>query len=416
MNKKYKEYAGIALQAVVIFLLYGYVITFADEYVHDTLYRLNIPQKTRWMFLLVEVFSVYAGIVVPWKLVLQRSRTRKRLLAGVLPSDLTLSDAARDILRFPLFWIETLAILLPATYWPPVRHTLCEMIGLETDLVVLQYITAVLLFVLPMLAVYLYVEAKQRREWAQEWYHLDEGKLRRFREGELYEKKYYVKLAFNVLLYVLAMLMLPTVMTYLMAALNSLSAFAVILPQILIIAAVIVVCWFVGRLWRAMRRRKRFIKEIQSACDKYRFKFTYQFTFRSLFTCSCKTEFTVKTPKKTFTGCLLPVPGNTSKVYFSPYEDSYRMMRRILVVFYLMFPRHKLDLSALGNPGDGAERVIVLTRRPSGWVYGTEKGGQELDNGSVFGGKSGKVTLYEIEGFISAVEMEGIGRRTDLWQ
>jgi hypothetical protein len=416
MKNKYKEYSGIVLQAVVVFLLYGYVITSADEYVHTTLQRLNIPQKSEWMFLLVELISIYAGIAVPWKLVLQRSVLRKRHLAGLIPSDITLPEAARDILRYPLFWIEALSILLPTTYWPPVRQTLCDMIGLETDFVILQYITAVLLFVLPMLAVYLYVEAKQRREWAQEWYHLDEGKLRRFREGQTHEKKYYVKLGFNVVLYVLAMLMLPTLLVTMMAALSALSAFAVILPQILIILAVLIVCWLVTRYFRAYRRRKKFIREIQRACDQYRFKFTYEFTFWGLFTCRNRAEFTVKTPKKTFTGCLLPVPGNTSKVYFSPYEDSYRMMRRILVVFYLMFPRHKLKLDGLGSPKEDSEKVIVLTRRPSGWVYGTEKGGQPLDNGSVLVGKSGKATLYEIEGFISIVEMEGIGRRTDLWQ
>ena len=92
------------------------------------------------------------------------------------------------------------------------------------------------------------------------------------------------------------------------------------------------------------------------------------------------------------------------------------MMRRVLVVFYLMFPRHKLKLDELGSPKEDSEKVIVLTRRPSGWIYGNEKGGQPLDNGSVLVGKSGKATLYEIEGFISIVEMEGIGRRTDLWQ
>lgn len=413
--KKYKEYAGILLQSIVVFLLYGYVMTFTDEHVHATLSRLNIPQKREWMFLLTELISVYAGIVIPWKLVLQRSEVRKRLLVGVIPADIALADAAKEILQFPLFWIESLGILLPATYWKPVRQSLCSVIGLKTDLAVLQYVTAVLLFVLPMLAVYVYIEAKQRREWAQEWYHLDEGKLRRFREGKVHEKKYYVKLAFNVLLYMLAMLMLPTSMIYVMSVLNAFSVFAEILPQLLIIAAIIVVCWFVGRLCRAARRRKRFIKEVQSVCDKYRFKFSYHFTFWGLLTCTCQCEFVVKTPQKTFTGCLMPIPGNSSKVYFSPYDDSYRMMRRILVVFYLNFPRHKLDYSKLGESGEAVEKVIVLNRRPSGWVYGTEKGGGALDNGSVLVGKKETVTLYEIQGFASILSMEGKGRRTDLW-
>ena len=261
MKNKCKEYGGIVLQAVAVFLLYGYVITFTDEYVHTTLQRLNIPQKSEWMFLLVELISIYAGIAVPWKLVLQRSEIRKRKLAGLLASDLALWDAAKDILVFPLFWIEALSILIPALYFPPVRQSVCAMIGLQTDFVVLQYIAAVLLFVLPMLAVYVYIEAKQRLEWAQEWYHLDEGKLRRFREGQIHEKKYYVKLGFNVVLYVLAMLMLPTLLVTMMAALSALSAFSVILPQILIILAVLIVCWLATRYFRAYRRRKRFIRE-----------------------------------------------------------------------------------------------------------------------------------------------------------
>ena len=92
------------------------------------------------------------------------------------------------------------------------------------------------------------------------------------------------------------------------------------------------------------------------------------------------------------------------------------MIRRILVVFYITFPRHKLDLPAASCQNENIENVIVLTRRPTRWIYGTEKGGGALDNGSILIGKKGKVTLYEIKGFVSALSMEGKGRRNDLWR
>ncbi len=416
MKKNVKEYGMIVLRAVVIFLLYGYVMTFTNEYVAKTLHNLNLPVKTQWMFLLVRLVSMYAGIAVLWKFILQRSAIRKRLLAGVIPADLSYKDSAHATLGFRFFWIEALSILLPCACFLSVRQNVCDMVGLKTDSVLLQYTSAILLFVIPMILVFCHIEVQLRREWAREWYHLDEGKLRRFREGDVQEKKYYVKLAINLVLFLFAMLMLPTVMVYLMAALYAFSAFAEILPQICIIAILGVIFWFVIRVWRGMRRRKKFIRQVQDVCDQHKFKFTYHFTFWSLFAYSKKSEFTVKTPQKTFVGRLLPVPGRSSNVYFSPYEDAYRMIRRILAVFYISFPRHKLDLPAASCKNENTENVIVLTRRPTRWIYGTEKGGSALDNGSILIGKKGKVTLYEIEGFVSAVSMEDKGRRNDLWR
>lgn len=414
MKKALKEYGMIVLRAAVVFLLYGYIMTFTNEHVAKTLNNLNLPVKTQWMFLLVRLVSMYAGMTVVWKFILQRSAVRKRLLAGVIPADISYSDSLRATLGFWLFWVESLSILLPCASFLSVRQNVCEMVGVKTDWVILQYVLAVCLFVLPMILVFCHIEARLRREWAQEWYHLDEGKLRRFREGEVKEKNYYAKLLVNVLLYLVAMLMLPTVLTYLMAALHAFSAFGEILPQLCIIAVCFAAFWFVFRVCRGMRRRRIFIREAQEICDRYKFKFTYHFTFWSLFAYSKKSGFSVKTPNKTFAGRLLPVPGRSSNVYFSPYEDVYRMIRKVLVVFYIPFPRHKLKLDF--GKDEKTENVIVLTRRPVRWIYGTEKGGSALDNGSVLVGKNGQVTLYEIKGFAAALSMEGKGRRTDLWR
>jgi len=398
---------------VGIFLLYGYIMFYTDETVKRTLYGLSLPKESEWMFLVVELISMYVGIVVLWRLVLQRSVLRKRHLAGIIPADLSYKDSVRDTLCFRFFWIESLLILLPATYWTPVRENVCDMIGYKTDLVILQYIVSFFLFVLPMLLLFCHTEAQLRRLWAEEWYHLDEGQLRRFREGVVNEKKYYVKLVINILLYWFGMLLLPAGMTYLLAALNALSVFLVILPQVIAVLVTALVLWFLTRLWRSYRRRKKFIREIKEVCDKHKYKFTYRFSFKSLLVCTGKTEFTVTTDKKTFVGCLLPVPGKISRLYFSPHEDSYRFE---VFTFNVYFPKHKLDFAGLRAQKEDSEKVVVLTRRPSIWRLGNRKGGVTLDNGSVLGGQKGKVTVYDIAGFVSTLDMAGIRRHRDIWQ
>ena len=139
MKKTLKEYGMIVLRTVGIFLLYGYVMTFTNEYVAKTLHDLNLPVKSQWMFLLVRLASMYAGIAVLWKFILQRSSIRKRLLAGVIPADLSYKDSAHSTLGFRFFWIESLSVLLPCAYLLAVRQNVCDMVRLKTDSIVLQY-------------------------------------------------------------------------------------------------------------------------------------------------------------------------------------------------------------------------------------------------------------------------------------
>ncbi len=412
---KIKEYGRIALQTVGVVALYSIVLTVANEHVDNMFARLSLPKKSEWMFLSIKLLAMYLGIVVLWRLILQRSQNRKRHLAGLLPPDLSYKESVKGTLGFSFFWIESLAILLSCSALPAVRSNATAMLGMTNCGAVVGYLTSLLLYVLPMLLAFCHIEAQMRREWAEEWYFLDEGRLRRFRQGDIVEGAYYKKLALNLVLYYFGMTLLPMLMIHVINAVHAFSVFTEILPELLVTLVVIFVLWFCLRLGKAQRRRAKFVREMTEVCEKYRFKFTHNFTSRGLLSCTGRHEFTVKTAEKTYCGCLLPVPNKMSAICFSPFEDVYYFSLP-LPATKIRFLKHKLSLKDMPAKAEGQENVIVLTRRPNVWRFGNAYGGHNLDNTSVLNGKQGSVVLYDFAGFISTIEMEGIRQSRTIWQ
>ena len=410
-----KEYAWIVLRTVGIVVLYDTTLTVGNEHVDNMFARLSLPKKSEWMFLSIKLLAMYIGIVVLWRLILQRSQNRKRHLAGLLPPDLSYRDSVKGTLGFSFFWIESLAILLSCAALSSVRSNVTAMLGMTNFGTVTGYLTSLFLYVLPLLFAFCHIEAQMRREWAEEWYFLDEGRLRRFREGNIVEKTYYKKLALNLVLYYFGMMMFPMLMIHVVNAVHAFSVFGEILPELLITLLVIFLLWFSWRLGKARRRRAKFVREMTEICEKYRFKFTHHFTVGGLLSCTGKHEFTVKTASKTYCGCLLPVPNKMSAICFSPFEDVYYFSLP-LPATKIRFLKHKLSLKDMPAKAEGQENVIVLTRRPNVWRFGNAYGGHNLDNASVLNGKQGSVVLYDLAGFISTIEMEGIRQSRTIWQ
>ena len=414
--KEFVEYAMIVLRAAGVYVLYGALLVGANENVDTTLQSLAIPGKTPFMFLFVKLICTYVGVLVLWNLILQRSVLRKRRLAGLLSPTQSYLEHGKDVFKFPFFWIESLSILLPCAVLPPVRANIMSLLGSTSDNFFLQYLLTVGVYVIPLLLAFSHFEIQIRRVWAEEWYYLDEGVLRRFREGIVSEKNYYGRLVLNLVLYYFGMVMFPMALTYLLGMLKAFSVFGQILPQVIGVVVAILLVWLALRLWGNHRRRKKFVKQMQEVCDKYKFQFSYHFSAKGLLFCTGKTEFAVKTEKNIYAGCLLPVAKRYSNLYFSPYEDSYRFGMKLFGGFFISYPRHKVDISKIEVSDEKAKKVLLLTRRPAKWCLGTHLGGVNLDNGSVLNSKGGSIVLYDMEGLIAEVDIEGIRCSRTIWQ
>ena len=289
------------------------------------------------------------------------------------------------------------------------------MLGISSLHIVLQCLLALAVFAFPMVVVFLYEEGCQRVEWAREWYYVDEGTLRRFREGIVFEKRTFVMLALNVGMYILGMLLLPNFLITLLAVGNAFRVFLQILPQILILLSIFVASWILIRLLRSYRKRRGFVVEMKKICAAHNLKFTYRFSIWGLFTYTAKTEFRIEGEGKNYYGALLPVPGSSSQIYFSAFEGIYRFGRKMFLI-HVNFPKHRLKLDRVSAPSENAQRVIVLTRRPYRWILGNQHGGHVLDNGSELKGVAESATVYDIPGFLNTVNMDGIQKKRTIWQ
>lgn len=404
--KKYiKAYGMSVVQVLAVFLLYSYVMSYTDTYTAKMFKSLNLVPAKGWIFLVVEIISMYIALPVLWRLCLQRSILRKQQLAGLLSPYLTLKESIKETFVYRAFWMESLPILFICSMSRYTRANVMEMLGISSLNLVLQYLLCLVVFALPLVFVFLYIEAKQRVEWAREWYYVDEGILRRFREGEVVEEKFYFLLAMNLGMYLLGMLLLPNVLCTLMAMFSAFTVFSQILPQILITLGVIAAFWLLIRVWRSYRKRRYFISGMKKLCREHGLTFTYRFSLIGLFTYTAKTEFTVTGAGKHYYGALLPVPGSSSQIYFSAFEGIYRFGRKMFLV-HVNFPKHDLKLDKVSAPDANARRVIVLTRRPYRWILGNQHGGHVLDNDSILKGRAETATLYDIEGFLNTVNMD----------
>ena len=126
----FKSYGMSVAQVFAVFGLFTYVMQFTDNYTAKSFRQLNLLPSQKWMFLIVEIISLYVALPVLWRLCLQRSVIRKRQLAGLLSPYLTRREGIKQAFYYRSFWMESLPILLVCSYSRYTRAIVLEMLGI----------------------------------------------------------------------------------------------------------------------------------------------------------------------------------------------------------------------------------------------------------------------------------------------
>lgn len=343
---------------------------------------------------------------VPFFAIAQQFDTakRKELLATYtgLP---TKRRIMLETLRSFSFWSDTLCLLLPLSETSAL-NVVSDILLPEREVDFMTHLAInMLCYVLPLSAIFLYIESSIRRTWYREWEFASRTSKDAILDDLVREHPSYGMLVFNITCIAGGTWLLPTIFWAIVAffatGVNILTGNAL---RILLCIIAIAVIMIVIRALKTVRARRMLFKELRKICAEHGYKLTTRKnTLRGLFYCTCREDFTVETPDKRYVASILPIPNKKSALYFRlDYDGGGYNFKRVFFKYTIYFPRHKLDFSAVGASESEmeTERFLLLTREPADLLVGDRERTWRAHNGAF----SGEYTVYDATAFCHFID------------
>lgn len=349
---------------------------------------------------------VYFIAPIPFYAIAQQFDTakRKELLATYkgLPKK---RQVLLQTLRSFSFWSDTLCLLLPLAA-TSVLDLLSDIILPEREVGFLIRLGLNLLcYVLPLAAIFLYIESSIRRTWYREWEFASRTSKDAILEDFAREHPSYGLLVLNVAAIGAGIWILSTIIWSIVSVLGTgVNILKNNIVRILLIMFVVAVIMIILRALKTIRARRKLFKELGKICTERGYRLiTRKNTVRGLFYCTGREDFTLETPDKRYVASILPIPSKKSALYFRlDYDGGGYNFKRSLFKYSVYFPRHKLDFNAV-SVTDGekhVERILLLTRTPADLLVGDRERTWRIYNGA----HSGEYTVYDATAFCHFID------------
>lgn len=308
-------------------------------------------------------------------------------------------------LRSFSFWSDALCVLLPLTATGAL-NVIPKLIlqGREGGQLV-TYALNLLCYALPLVAVFLYVEASIRRVWYREMDFISRTSEEAIEKSGGRIRPSYGMLIFNIVCVAVGIWLVPSlywrVLAYIITGANILRGNLVRVLLWILAIIVILILW---RALKTVRARRKLFKELKKICREHGYKLATRInTPHGLFNCTRQEDFVVETPEKRYTGMILPVPNKKCILYFRfDYDGGGYNFQRAVMNYMVFFPRHKHDCRRVfeSRSEKPNEKIILLTREPADILVGDRVRTWRAYNGA----NLGSYTVYDATAFCHYID------------